>query len=730
MSDLRTDEISVERTTGSGARTPQPRRGRRQRRPSGAPPPLPRKIGMSGKVSLILSIYFLVITIVLSFHTPLLRPFEHANTWVLLQIARARTPWLTHIARAIKAAGSGWGITVLGLGTVAALMIFRRWRHLIVFLGSLFVLTEIAALVYDNVARPRPVGVSIIGGWGGYATPSPPVMMVTIIFVGITYGLVVAGRARSLAKKIGFVVVAMFGLSRLYLAVDHPADVLMGIVLSIAVGVLAFRIFTPNEVFPVAYRRGKTAHLDVTGRRGEAIRNAVRDQLGLTVIGAKPVGLESSGGSTPLRLEVEGDAKTYVFAKLYARSHVRADRWYKMWRTILYGTLEDETPFQTVRRFVEYEDYMLRLLRDSGIPVPAPYGIVEITPEREYMMVMEFFQGAVEIGEAVVDDQIIDQGLDMLRKLWDSGVAHRDIKPGNLMVRDGKLLLIDAAFAQVRPSPWRQAVDLANMMLVLAVRSDAERVYNKALKYFSPEEIAEAFAATRGVASPSQLRTFMKADGRDLLREFRALAPTHRPIAIQRWSVRRVLTAVTTVLVLALISQVGIKAFFPVQNLAVSKPSECLPSNTLILAAQAVPSAASLPCIATLPSGWKLAGAIITTGRAQFWLDSDRAGRRAVTVTLTDRCEVSGAEQVPSDEPGATRYEKPLELTPRLHVLRSYVFEGGCATYSFDFAPGVPSSFILDADKALSFIPRSMLVDYVERQVGLALCGRGASCPV
>ena len=101
-----------------------------------------------------------------------------------------------------------------------------------------------------------------------------------------------------------------------------------------------------------------------------------------------------------------------------------------------------------------------------------------------------------------------------------------------------------------------------------------------------------------------------------------------------------------------------------------------------------------------------------------------------MTVTLTDRCDVSGAEQVPSDEPGATRYEKPLELTPRLHVLRSYVFEGGCATYSFDFAPGVPSSFILDADKALSFIPRSMLVDYVERHVGLALCGRGASCPV
>ena len=40
-------------------------------------------------------------------------------------------------------------------------------------------------------------------------------------------------------------------------------------------------------------------------------------------------------------------------------SHVRADRWYKLGRTILYGRLEDEAPFQSVRRLVEYEDYAL-----------------------------------------------------------------------------------------------------------------------------------------------------------------------------------------------------------------------------------------------------------------------------------------------------------------------------------------------------------------------------------
>src|SRR5262249_60862707 len=173
-----------------------------------------------------------------------------------------------------------------------------------------------------------------------------------------------------------------FCLARLYLAVDHPDDVLFGVALGVAVPLAAFRFFTPNEVFRVAYRRGRTAHVDVTGRRGAAIRRAVHDQLGLTVKEIRLVGLASSAGSTPLRLTVEGDPDQYLFAKLYTRSHVRADRWYKLWRTILYGALEDEHPFSSVRQLTQYEDNVLRRLRDSGDRVAAPYGAVAIAPEQ------------------------------------------------------------------------------------------------------------------------------------------------------------------------------------------------------------------------------------------------------------------------------------------------------------------------------------------------------------
>ena len=238
---------------------------------------------------------------------------------------------------------------------------------------------------------------------------------------------------------------------------------------------------------------------------------------------------------------MKGEPDAYLFGKLYAATHLRSDRWYKLGRTLLYGGLEDEKPFNSVRRLVQYEDYALRLLHAAGLPVPEPMGIVEITPEREYLVVMEFFDGAVEIEDAEVDDAIIDQGLQLIRRLWEAGLAHRDIKPANVLVRDGRLLLIDSAFTEVRPSPWRQAVDLANMMLVLALRSDPKRVYARALVFFNVDEIAEAFAATRGLTMPSQLRRLMRAQGRDLHAEFKDLLPYPvRPIAIQRWSVRRI----------------------------------------------------------------------------------------------------------------------------------------------------------------------------------------------
>jgi tRNA A-37 threonylcarbamoyl transferase component Bud32/membrane-associated phospholipid phosphatase len=711
----------------------RPSRSSRQRRPTGAPPPLPRSFGRSGKLLLLLVVLALAANIVVARSTYLGRFMEQLDTDFLQLLAAARVPWAVSLARGIKSAGSGWFVTVLGIGTVALLMFFRRWRHLLVYLSSMLVLVGVGTILYWLVTRPRPYGVTIVAPWSGFSMPSPPIMLFTAVLVGIAYTLVVPGKPRRIAGLCMIAPVGLLALARMYLAVDHPSDDAYGLLLGLAVMITMFRLLTPNEAFPVAYRRGNVAHLDVTGRRGEAVRAAVQEQLGLQVKDIKPVGLAGSGGSTPLRRCIAGDPNDrWLFAKLYAKSHVRSDRWYKLWRTILYGRLEDETSFQTVRRFVEYEDHMLRLLRDAGIRVPEAYGIVEITPEREYMLVTEFFDGAVEIGEAELDDDLIDQGLRLIRQLWDSGIAHRDIKPANLMVRDGQLLVIDVFFVQVRPSPWRQAVDLGNMLLVLALRTDPDRVYQRALAYFTPDELSEAIAASRGVASPTQLRQFMKRDGRDLLGRFRELAPPRKPIAIQRWSVRRVALAIMMLLVIAIAVTGSVQLFLPVQNLDVGIPA-CGTGRSMILMAQAVPSATRLPCVDSVPIGWQFINGSFRTGRASFWFGLENSGTRFLTVTLSPSCDVSRSEAVPSQFAGVKRYELAISVRPRLETIRSYVFRGGCVSYALSApasgaADQTANDLISSGDAALTLMSRTKLAGYVAREYHLLLCGAAVRC--
>jgi len=440
------------------------------------------------------------------------------------------------------------------------LFFFKRFRALFGVLGSIILVGLITESLSLAVGRVRPL-VDIIGDWSGYAHPSRPVAALAVTLAIIGLALIPHGRWRRPWFLAAGVVVVTLGLARMYLGVDHPSDVWTSAMLGPAVPFLVFRLFVPESVFPVTYKRGVSAHLDVTGPRGAAIRTAVEEQLGLEVLSIEPFGLEGSGGSTPLRIAVAGDPSRHVFAKLYARSHLRSDRWYKAGRTILYGSLEDEVRFESVRRLVEYEDYMLLLLDRAGLPSPKTYGFVEITPEREYLIVTEFVEGARELGDAEVTDEVIDGGLLAVRKMWDAGLAHRDIKPANILVKDGEVVLIDPAFATVRPSPWRQAVDLANMMLILGMKSTPENVYQRALQFFAPEDLAEAFAAGQGVTIPTQSRSMLadlkKTKGIDLLARFRALAPPHEPISIQRWSTRRIRLAAGALLgILILLSTI------------------------------------------------------------------------------------------------------------------------------------------------------------------------------
>jgi tRNA A-37 threonylcarbamoyl transferase component Bud32 len=699
------------------------RYSRRRRRPSGAPPPLPRHLETTGVVWLLVAVGLVAVfavSFVASRHGAAVA-VTAADDRVVKWLTGLNRGWLAGVVAAAAFPASWLGSKILAWCIVVPLLVFKRFRHLVVYVVALAVVTQLAVVLSVVLKRPRPFGAAINGSWNGYALPSIQIAVLAASLISVLYVLVPEGRRRQAGKWAATAIVALAGLARVALGLDAPTDVLLGAVIGVTVPLLAFRWFTPNEVFPVSYRRGRTAHLDVGGARGQAIRRAVQDQLGLVVEEVKPFGLAGSAGSTPLRIKVKGDPGTVLFGKLYARSHLRSDRWYKLGRELLYGRLEDEKAFNTVGRLVRQEDYALRLLRDAGLPTPAPYGVVELTPEREYLIAFEFFEDAKELGEAEVDETIIDQGLGIIRKLWDAGLAHRDIKPANLLVCDGRMVLIDVAFVQAHPSPWRQAVDLANMMLCLALRSDPKLVYARARQLFTVEEITEAFAATRGLTMPSQLRNLMRAQGRDLHAEFLELLPERpRPISIQRWSIRRIGLAVLTLLLGIAVLGIGWGRLVndgDVENAPIQAQTlRCAPHEPLLLMAQSVPTASLVPCIEILPAGWTLGDVVVGSDRSRFTLTSDRGG--VLAAELTASCDLDGAVELTSERPGARRFLRVERNAAGVVMTRTYTFPGGCVTQRLAAPEASRQQLAGESSSALGFTTRDDLAAALRRDSG------------
>jgi hypothetical protein len=533
------------------------RRHARLRRPSGEAPPLPREGDWTRWIWVGAGVVLVGVALAgVMYGEPLGTPLA-IDVSILRWAEGLRTTLTVDVARVFNSFSAFPAILALRLFAIVVLAFFKRWRHLAVALLTWAAMDAIATSLRVQLPSPSALTppIPVIDGPSTYYWPGAAFVALSITLFSMVFAMVPAG-PRSKVRGGVVASLVLVGCARILLAGVYPSAALYAVILGACVSYLVFEWLCPDEAFPVSYARGgNAAHLDLAGSRGSAVQRAMRDQLGIEVAEVNAFGDEGSGGSTPLLMTTDDGSR--LFGKILATSHVRADRWYRMGRTILYGQLEDETPFTSVRRLIEYEDYALRVLDDDGFRVAKTYGIVELTPNREYLLPTEFFEGSETLGHAEVNDEIIDQGMALVRKLWDEGLAHRDIKPANLLVVDGHLQLIDVSGLENRPSPWRQAVDLANMMLVMALRSDAEKVYGIAQRYFTTEEVSEAFACAVGLAIPTELQRHLKEDGRGLVEEFKRLAPPHPPVSIQRWSARRIALTVGGVVCVVFVAEIA-----------------------------------------------------------------------------------------------------------------------------------------------------------------------------
>jgi hypothetical protein len=265
------------------------------------------------------------------------------------------------------------------------------------------------------------------------------------------------------------------------------------------------------------------------------------------------------------------------------------------------------------------------------------------------------------------------------------------------------------------------------MMLCLALRSGAQQVYRRALLQFSVEEISEGFSAARGLALPSQLRRMLREQGRDLHAEFLRLLPSRpRPIRIQRWSARRIgllLLVVPLVALLALVVPLVLVNNDRTTTLLNLTNLDCDQPEPLWLQAQAVPSASLVPCVPSLPAGWRFVNAsegplpsAARNGWSMFILAKSQVG--ALVVRLSATCDTTGAVQRASDQPGTQRYERgdPGRSVPAATWYT--VFPGGCVTAQLYPTGAADAALATEAVSIVDFTTRRALQQELEQRSG------------
>ncbi len=153
--------------------------------------------------------------------------------------------WLHESARDITALGGFTVLTLLTVGATLALLAAARWRQALVFAATVIVAQLVSGGLKTFSDRPRPTLVPHLDAVMSSSFPSGHAMMSPVVYFTLVAILAAGSQGRSFkALMIGSAVllVIAIGVSRIYLGVHWPTDVLAGWTLGSAIALVAWRV--------------------------------------------------------------------------------------------------------------------------------------------------------------------------------------------------------------------------------------------------------------------------------------------------------------------------------------------------------------------------------------------------------------------------------------------------------------------------------------------------------
>ena len=244
-----------------------------------------------------------------------------------------------------------------------------------------------------------------------------------------------------------------------------------------------------------------------------------------------------------------------VFVKVRSPEERSADLLYRAYRFVRLKNVGDDRPFSSLRRGVEHEALVGLLAANAGVRTPRILAVAAVGDE-SMLLAYAVIDGTTldQLPATAITDDFLVGFWQQLATLQQNGIAHRDLRRGNLYADpEGGSWIVNFGFSDVAADDQALAADIAQMLVSLGLAAGAQRSVDTALQVLGVDALSVALPLLQPGALAGPTRAALKDHG-DLLGDLRHLVEERCAIAepelaqLERFNRRRLFTLATLAL--------------------------------------------------------------------------------------------------------------------------------------------------------------------------------------